>query len=124
MSSYDPNQPASWTPPTPENYGTMPGETQTVTQGDRWGIAALAVFVTALISCIPLVNCLAPFVPLVVGIMTLTKAKTAVNPQNARLYGWLATGLGIVYLLGIVVILVVYGSLIVNAINNPEFRNR
>ena len=87
-------------------------------------IAALAIAATTLISCIPLVNCLAPLVPLVVGIITLTKAKTAVDPSKARLYGWLATGLGIVFLLVIIGVVALYGTLIATFMNDPRFRDQ
>ena len=125
MAVYDPNQQPVWNPPvdTP-SYTAGSSESQTTTIGDRWAIAALAVVATTLISCIPIVNCLAPFVPLVVGIITLTKAKTAIDPSKARLYGWLATGLGIVILLLVVGLLALYGTLFATLMNDPNFRNQ
>lgn len=125
MSSYDPNQTSplpSWTPPTNPSPLAPLTETQPTAEGDRWGIAAMAVVFTTLISCIPGLNCLAPFVPLVVGIITLTKARNAVDPNKARLYGWLATGLGIITILGIIILIVLYGALISQVMNNPEFQ--
>ena len=123
MAIYDPNQQPAWNPPVDLPSAT-PGEVQPTTGGDRWAIAALAIAATTLISCIPLVNCLAPLVPLVVGIITLTKAKTAVDPSKARLYGWLATGLGIVFLLVIIALIALYGTLIATLMNDPRFRDQ
>ena len=123
MAIYDPNQPPAWNPPV-DLPSAAAGEMQPTTGGDRWAIAALAIAATTLISCIPLVNCLAPLVPLVVGIITLTKAKTAIDPSKARLYGWLATGLGIVFLLAIIGIVALYGTLIATFMNDPRFRNQ
>jgi len=122
MAIYDPNQQPAWNPPVDLPSPTS-GEVQPTTGGDRWAIAALAIAATTLISCIPFVNCLAPLVPLVVGIITLTKAKTAIDPSKARLYGWLATGLGIVFLLAIVALIALYGTLIATLMNDPRFRN-
>ena len=123
MAIYDPNQQPAWNPPV-DLPNAPAGEMQPTTGGDRWAIAALAIAATTLISCIPLVNCLAPLVPLVVGIITLTKAKTAVDPSKARLYGWLATGLGIVFLLAIIGIVALYGTLIATLMNDPRFRDQ
>src|SRR5689334_23772891 len=121
MAIYDPNQQPVWNPPVDvPRLAPSPGEPQPTTNGDRWAIAALAVAATTLISCIPLVNCLAPLVPLVVGIITLTKAKTAVDPSKARLYGWLATGLGILVLLVVIVVIIGYGALIATLMNDPR----
>src|SRR5262245_19724532 len=116
MAVYDPNQQPAWNPPV-DLPNPPPGETLPTTGGDRWAIAALAIAATTLISCIPLVNCLAPLVPLVVGIITLTKAKTAIDPSKARLYGWLATGLGIVLLLAVVALIALYGTLFATLMN-------
>ena len=125
MAIYDPNQQPVWNPPVDlPNPAAGPTETQPTTTGDRWAIAALAIAATTLISCIPLVNCLAPLVPLVVGIITLTKARTAIDPSKARLYGWLATGLGIVFLLGIIAVIALYGTLIATLMNDPNFRDQ
>jgi len=122
MAIYDPNQQPAWNPPV-DLPSSTPGEVQPTTGGDRWAIAALAIAATTLISCIPLVNCLTPLVPLVVGIITLTKARTAIDPSKARLYGWLATGLGVVFLLGIVAVIALYGTLIATLMNDPRFRD-
>ena len=125
MAIYDPNQQPVWNPPVDLPGPTAaPGEAQPTTTGDRWAIAALAIAATTLISCIPLVNCLVPLVPLVVGIITLTKAKTAIDPSKARLYGWLATGLGIAFLLGIIALIAIYGTLLATLMNDPNFRNQ
>lgn len=122
MATYDPNQQASWQPPaTPPGYTSVPADSQPAASGDRWAIAALAVVATTLIGCVPGLNCLAPLVPLVVGIITLTKAKTAVDPSKARLYGWLATGLGILVLLAVVVVIVAYGAIFASLMNDGRF---
>jgi hypothetical protein len=123
MAVYDPNQQPAWNPPV-DLPSPTPGEAQPTTGGDRWAIAALAIATTTLISCIPLVNCLTPLVPLVVGIITLTKAKTAIDPSKARLYGWLATGLGIVFLLAAIALIALYGTLIATLMNDPRFRDQ
>ncbi len=125
MAVYDPNQQPTWNPPVdlPSPTST-PGETQPTTAGDRWAIAALAIVATTLITCIPLVNCLAPLVPLVVGIITLTKARTAIDPSKARLYGWLATGLGILILLAVIGLIALYGTIFATLMNDPRFRNQ
>jgi len=124
MAVYDPNQQPSWNPPgNMPSYSAGTSESQPTTIGDRWGIAALAIFITTLISCVPILNCLAPFVPLVVGIITLTKAKSAIDPSKARLYGWLATGLGILLLLVVVGLIAVYGAFFAALVNDAN-RNR
>jgi hypothetical protein len=124
MAIYDPNQQPVWNPPVDQPRPTAGDEPQPTTGGDRWAIAALAVAATTLVSCIPILNCLAPFVPLVVGIITLTKAKTAVDPSKARLYGWLATGLGALVLLVVLGLLALYGTLFATLMNDPNFRRQ
>src|SRR5690349_19488195 len=125
MAIYDPNQQPVWNPPVDvPQPGPIPSEPRPTTGGDRWAIAALAIAATTLISCIPLVNCLAPLVPLVVGIVTLTKAKTAIDPSKARLYGWLATGVGIVILLGVIGLIALYGTLFATLMNDPRFQQQ
>ncbi|MBS1967358.1 MAG: hypothetical protein JST60_16410 [Chloroflexi bacterium SZAS-1] len=123
MAIYDPGQQQGWQPPV-QNYPAPVTETQPAASGDRWAIAALAIVVSTLIGCIPGLNCLAPLVPMVVGIVTLTKAKNAVDPSRARLYGWLAVGLGAVFLLFLIGIVALYGTLIARVINDPSFQDR
>jgi hypothetical protein len=124
MAVSDPNQQQSWTPPTPPpGYSTVPADAQPTTSGDRWALIALAVSLTVLLSCVPGLNCLAFLAPLVVGIIALVQAKNAVDPSRARMYGWIATGVGILILLVFVGIVVAYGALIINLMNDPSFRN-
>ena len=123
MAIYDPGQQQSWQPPAP-NYPAGTTETQPTASGDRWAIAALAIVASTLIGCVPGLNCLAPLVPLIVGIVTLTKAKNAVDPSRARLYGWLAVGLGALFLLVLVGAIAVYGTIIARMINDPSFRDQ
>lgn len=124
MAIYDPGQQQNWQPPAPNYPPAVITETQPAASGDRWAIAALAIVASTLISCVPGLNCLSPLVPLIVGIVTLTKAKNAVDPSRARLYGWLAVGLGALFLLVFVVAIAVYGTLIARMINDPSFRDQ
>ena len=125
MSSYDPNQQQpAWTPPpaTP-GYVTVPSDATPTTGGDRWALIALAVSLTTLLACVPGLNCLAFLAPLVIGIIALVQAKTAADPSRARMYGWIATGIGILIVVVLVGIIAVYGALIGQLMNSPEFRN-
>src|SRR5688572_24626159 len=97
MTTYDPNQQPAWTPPAPQGYTTVPADAQPTTGGDRWALIALAVSLSVILtSCVPGFACLAP---LIVGIVALVQAKNAADPNRARTYGWIATGIGIVILL-------------------------
>ena len=123
MSAYDPNQQPTWTPPpAPSGYTMVPTDAQPTTGGDRWGLIALAVSLTVLLSCVPGLNCFAFLAPLVVGVIALVQAKTAVDPSRARLYGWIATGIGIVIVLLFVGIIAIYGAFIARLLSNPEFQ--
>ena len=120
MTVYDPNQQSSWTPPgTPPGYATVPADSQPATGGDRWALVALAVSLTVLLSCVPGFTCLAP---LVAGIIALTQVKNAANPDRARTYGWIATGIGIVIVLGVLAFLGLYGAIIASVLNDPDIR--
>jgi hypothetical protein len=121
MSVYDPNQQQpAWTPPAPQGYTTVPADAQPTTGGDRWGLIALAVSLSVILtSCVPGFACLAP---LIVGIVALVQAKNAVDPGRARAYGWIATGIGIVILLIGIGAIAVYGALIAQMLNDPDFR--
>jgi hypothetical protein len=120
MAVYDPNQQQSWNPPTPPpGYSTVPADAQPTTGGDRWALIALAVSLTVLLSCVPGFTCLGP---LVAGIIALVQAKNAVDPSRARMYGWIATGIGILVLLVFVGIIAVYGALFAQLMNDPNFR--
>jgi hypothetical protein len=123
MTAYDPNQQQpAWTP-TPEGYTTVPSDAQPTTNGDRWALIALAVSLTVVLSCVPVLNCLAPLAPLVVGIIALVQAKNAVDPNRARTYGWIATGIGILILVVAIVGIAAYGALFAQLLNSPEFRD-
>lgn len=123
MAIYDPGQQPSWNPPVEApGFTAGPSETQPTASGDRWAIAALAIVGSTLISCIPGLNCLSPLVPLIVGIITLTKAKNAIDPSKARLYGWLAVGLGALFLLALIGIIALYGTLIASLMRDPRFQ--
>lgn len=117
MAIYDnpPPQQPSWTPP---GYTTVPSDAEPTTAGDRWALIALAVSATVLLSCIPGFTCLAP---LVGGIIALVQAKNAANPSRARTYGWIATGIGIVIVLGAIAIIALYGTIIATFMNDPSF---
>jgi hypothetical protein len=121
MSIYDPNPQPEWTPPAPQpGYVSVPTDAQPMAGGDRWALVALAVSLSVIGSCvIPGFGCLAP---LVVGIIALVQAKNAVDPGRARMYGWIATGIGILTLVVVVGIIVAYGAVIVSLMNNSDFR--
>ncbi len=96
------------------------GETEQTTGADRTALVALAVSLTALAACIPFGVCLTSLAPLVVGIIALTQAKDAVNPERARLYGWIATGIGILIVLGLVVFMVLYGTVFMSTFQDIQ----
>jgi len=122
MSAYDPNQQQpAWTPPAAQGYTTVPSDATPTTGGDRWALIALAVSLSVILtSCIPGFACLAP---LIVGIIALVQAKTAVDPGRARTYGWVATGIGIVILIVGIGVIALYGAVFARFMNSPEFRN-
>lgn len=124
MTTYDPQQP-QYTPP--PGFSTVPPvNAQPGSNADRWGLIAITVAVMTLLSCVPGLNCIAPFAPLVAGIIALNQAKNAANPERVRLYGWISTGLGILIVVGIIVIVALYGAVIISTINQtrnlPEFQ--
>jgi Na+-driven multidrug efflux pump len=55
-----------------------------------------------------------------VGIIALTQAKNAANPDRARTYGWVATGIGIFILLAVIVVIFLYGAMFMSAMNQME----
>jgi hypothetical protein len=119
MAIYDPNPQQEWNPPA-QQPGYTPADAQPMTGGDRWGLVALAVSLSVIGSCvIPGFGCLAP---LIVGIIALVQAKTAVDPSRARLYGWIATGIGIFTIVVGVGIIVAYGALVARLMSDPNFR--
>jgi hypothetical protein len=122
MAIYDPTPQPEWTPPAPQpGYASVPADAQPTTAGDRWGLIALVVSLSVIGSCaIPGFGCLAP---LVVGIIALVQAKTAVDPSRARLYGWISTAIGIVVLLFVVGLVAVYGAIFARLMSDPSFRN-
>ena len=121
MAIYDPNQ-EQWNPPAPHpGYTSIPADAQPMAGGDRRALVALADSLSVIGSCvIPGFGCLAP---LIVGIIALVQAKTAVDPSRARLYGWIATGIGIFTLVMVVGIIAAYGALIARLMSDPNFRN-
>ena len=121
MAIYDPNPQPEWTPPAPQpNYTAIPADARPMTGGDRWALVALAVSLSVIGSCvIPGFGCLAP---LIVGIIALVQAKTAADPSRARMYGWIATGIGIFMLVVVVGIVAAYGALIARLMSDPNFR--
>jgi hypothetical protein len=121
MAIYEPNPQPEWTPPGLQpGYTTVPADAQPTTGGDRWGLIALTVSLSVILtSCIPGFACLAP---LIVGIIALVQAKTAIDPSRARMYGWIATGIGILFLLVFVGIIALYGALFAQLMNDPNFR--
>lgn len=120
MYPTDPNDVANqpvWTPPTGAGLGMppSPADGEPTTSGDRWALIALTVSLSAVLgSCIPGFGCLAP---LVAGLVALTQVGKAANPERARTYAWIATGIGILMLLFTIGIIVLYGTMILSAIN-------
>ena len=124
MAIYDPNSQPEWTPPAPQpGYTSVPADAQPMTGGDRWALVALAIGIMVPVACIPILNCFAPHVALIMGVVVLNKAKTATDPSRARLYGWIATGVGALFLILAVVGIAAYGAIIAQVLNNPQFRN-
>ena len=120
MAIYEPNSQPEWTPPAPPSYVSVPADAQPMTGGDRWALVALAVSLSVIGSCvIPGFGCLAP---LIVGIIALVQAKTAIDTSRARLYGWIATGIGIFTLVAVIGIVAAYGALIARVMSDPNFR--
>jgi uncharacterized BrkB/YihY/UPF0761 family membrane protein len=48
--------------------------------------------------------------------MALVQAKNAANESRARTYGWIATAIGIGYVIFILAVLFLYGAVIMEAI--------
>ena len=121
MASYEPNPQPEWTPPAAQpGYTSVPADAQPMAGGDRWALVALAVSLSVIGVCvIPGFGCLAP---LIVGIIALMQAKNAVDPRRARMYGWIATGIGILMLVVVIGIIAVYGALLIQVMNDPSFR--
>lgn len=117
MSEYNP-QP-EWKPADiSAGNAALPPGTEPTTSADRWALIAMTVTATLVLSmCLPGFSCLAP---LVVGVIALLQAKEAANPERARMYGWIATGVGGLMLLAIIVGVVLYGALIVAVINEAQ----
>lgn len=115
MSMYDdPNKQPAWA--SDYTSGT-PTSTESTNSADRWALIALAVSLTVVLSCVPGFTCLAP---LIVGIVALMQARNAANPDRARTYGWIATGIGIVILLAGLVIITLYGAAILAALGELQ----
>lgn len=113
MSVYDdPNRQPAWTP----DYSSgTPASSESVNNADRWALIALVVSLTIVLSCVPGFTCLAP---LIVGIVALMQARKAANPDRARTYGWIATGIGVVIMLGGLAIITLYGAAFVAALSD------
>lgn len=117
--SYDPEptQP-SFTPP--PGFAAAPEIATERNDGDNWALIAITVAAMTLLSCVPGLNCIAPLAPLIAGIVALSKAKSASNPQQAKTFGWIATILGILVLLAAVAIIILYGAIIAGAIQDAQ----
>ncbi|NJP04673.1 MAG: hypothetical protein HC837_03075 [Chloroflexaceae bacterium] len=106
-------QPPDWSSSSASNIDPLIdpiADAQPGNQADRWALIALTVALTILLStCVPGFSCLAP---LIAGIVALAQARKAVEPQRARTYGWIATGVGILMVLALVLFIVAYGSLL------------
>lgn len=118
--SYDPGQQQAWSSPHSPSYGDFYGEGEKFRGADKVALIALTVSVMLAMSCIPLVNCVVPFAPLVTGIMALAQSKNAVNVSRARTYGWIATIIGLIYLIAIAAIVFLYGAVILAAIQDIQ----
>ena len=115
MSVYDdPNRQPAWAP----DYSSgTPVSSESANNADRWALIALAVSLTVVLSCVPGFTCLAP---LIVGIVALMQARNAANPDRARTYGWIATGIGIVIMLGGLAIITLYGAAFIAALGELQ----
>lgn len=113
--SYEPGQQQVWSQPESSGYREF-GNGETCRGADKTALVALAISVFIVFSCIPFVNCLVPFAPLVAGIMALVQAKNAANESRARTYGWIATAIGIGYVIFILAVLFLYGAVIMEAV--------
>lgn len=120
MSAYEPGQTQQPYTPPPPGYVSVPTDAKPFGDADRMALIALAVSLTVLLSCVPGLNCLAFIAPLGVGIYTLSQAKNAVDPSRARTYGWVATGIGIVIVVGFLVIVAAYGVMFASMMNQMQ----
>lgn len=118
MSMFDPQG----SPPAFPTSAPMPPGAEPTTSIDRWALVGLTAALFFLMSCVPVLNCLAPLVPLGLGIYTLTQAQNAANPDRARLYGWVATGIGALILLAVLALVALYGATIFALLNDPTLR--
>ena len=103
---------------------TMPPGAEPTTSADRLALIAITVSVTVVLSCIPFFNCLAPLAPLIIGGIALSKAKQAANPDRARTYGWIATGIGIVIVIVVIIGIIAYGAMFMTMFNEMENQMR
>ncbi len=110
MSDYNPQ----WQ----EMPGTTEGER---TRGaDKTALIALVISLTVLLACIPGLNCLIYVGPLIAGVIALLQAKEAANPDRARTYGWIATGIGVLILGAFLLIVMLYGAVIVSTLQEVQ----
>jgi len=119
--SYDPyQQQQAWTPPGGPTGNPVPPGAELTTGADRWALVAFVISMIMVLSCIPGVSCLIPLAPLVTGIVALMQAKNAGNPSRARTYGWIATIIGALVLIAFVALVVLYGAVIMAAVNDAQ----
>lgn len=119
MQPYD-EQP--YTVPAPP-YASQPA-TYTGNQKDMNAFLGMVAGVGLVVtSCVPGAACLLPIAALVLGIIGLRGADQALNPSRTRTYSWIAIGTGGLVLLVFVGIAVLYGGLILAAINEANNLN-
>ena len=61
---------------------------------DLGAFAAACLGAIVLISCVPCVNVLTPVLGLLVGVVTLSEARRAVDPKRTRMLAWVGIGGG------------------------------
>ena len=59
---------------------------------DLMAVSGAIVAVTVLMSCVPGMSCLPPFIPGVLGLLALLSADQAVDPKRTRMYAWVGIG--------------------------------
>jgi hypothetical protein len=96
-----------------------PTERRTITfHGNTYDLAALVALITGAVLLLLCLTCgmgsyCLPAVPIVAGLIGLTSAARAADPQRTRLYSWLGIGAGGLYILLALALVVVYVALMI-----------
>jgi hypothetical protein len=98
---------------------TRPDRDSTVTfMGNTYDLASLVALITGAVLLLLCLTCgmgsyCLPLVPMLAGLVGLTSAARAADPERTRLYSWLGIGAGGLYILLALVLVVIYVALIV-----------